>query len=103
MSSEATFEVAPMVGNTHLGQRGSGHSVVPKAQHASRLRAGRHAGLGAGRGSRQTIWTRGVCAPALELQSAWEGLGLENGVQSRGQNRTREIRPSGIVGGPGKT
>ncbi len=100
MSSEATFEVAPMVGNTHLGQRGSGHSAVPRAQHASRLRAGLHAGLRSGRGCRQTMRTRGVRAPALELQSAWEGLHLENGVQSRGQNRTREIRPSGIVGGP---
>src|SRR5215468_805476 len=28
-----------------------------------------------------------------------EGLCLKNGVQSRGQNRTRESRPSGIVGG----
>ena len=28
-----------------------------------------------------------------------EGLFLKNGVQSRGQNRTRESRPSGIVGG----
>jgi len=28
-----------------------------------------------------------------------EGLSPENGVQSRGQNRTRESRPSGIVGG----
>ena len=103
MSSEATVEVAPTVGNTRLGQRGSGHSAVPRTQHASRLRAGLHAGLRSGRGCRTTMWTRGVCAPALELQSAWEGPHLENGVQSRGQNRTREIRPSGIVGGPGET
>ena len=100
MSSEAALEVAWMVGNTHLRRRGSGHSVVPKAQHASRLRAGIRAGLRSGRGCRQTMRTRGVCAPALELQPAWEGLHLGNGVQSRGQNRTREIRLSGIVGGP---
>jgi hypothetical protein len=103
MSSEAAFEVAPMVGNAHLGQRGSGYSAVPRAQHASRLRAGRHAGSRAGRGWRQTMQTRGVCAPALEPQPAWEGLHPENGVQSRGQNRAREIRPSGIVGGPWET
>ena len=103
MSSEATLEVAPRVGNTRLGQRGSGHSAVSRAQHASRLRAGLHAGLTSGRGYRTTRRTRGGCAPALELQSAWEGLHLENGVQSRGQNRTREIRPSGIVGGPEET
>jgi hypothetical protein len=28
MSSEAVLEAAPMVGNAHRGQRGSGHSVV---------------------------------------------------------------------------
>ncbi len=38
MSSEATLEVAPTVGNTRFGQRGSGHSAVSGAQHASRLR-----------------------------------------------------------------
>ncbi len=100
MSSEAAFEAAPMVGNACVGQRGSGHSAVPRTQHASRLRAGLHEGLRSGRGCRQTMRTRGVCAPALELQPAWEGLDPENGVQSRGQNRTREIRPSGIVGAP---
>jgi hypothetical protein len=100
MSSEAAFEAAPMVDNACVGQRGSGHSAVPKAQHASRLRAGSHAGLRSGRGCRQTMRTRGVCALALEIQPAREDLDPGNGVQSRGQNRTREIRPSGIVGGP---
>jgi len=42
---------------------------------------------------------RGVCELALKLRSTWEGLHLKNGMQSRGQNRTREIRLSGIVGG----
>lgn len=99
MSSEAALEVVPMLGNTQLGQRGSGHSAVPTIQHVSRLRAGRHAGLRAERGARQTMRTRGVCAPALEHQFVWEGLVLGNGRQSRGQNRTREIRPSGMRGG----
>ena len=40
MSSEAVLEAAPMVGNAHLGQRGSGHSVVSLAQHVPRHRAG---------------------------------------------------------------
>jgi hypothetical protein len=52
-----------------------------------------------GQGCRQTVRMRGVREPALKLRFTWEGLHLENGVQSRGQNRTREIRPSGIVGG----
>ncbi len=102
MSSEVTREVALVTDNARARQRGSGHSAVPKAQHASRLRAGSPAGLRSGRGCRQTMRTRGVRALALELQPAWEGLDPENGVQSRCQNRTREIRPSGIVGGPGE-
>ncbi len=40
-----------------------------------------------------------VCESALKLPPVWEGLHLENDVQGRGQNRIREIRPSGIVGG----
>ena len=52
-----------------------------------------------GQGCRQTVRMRGVCEPALQLRFTWEGLHLKNGMQSRGQNRTREIRPSGIVGG----
>jgi hypothetical protein len=38
--------------------------------------------------------SRGVCGSALELRSDWEG---------QGQNRTREIRPSGIAGGLAET
>ena len=56
-----------------------------------------------GQGCRQTVRMRGVREPALKLRFTWEGLHLENGVQSRGQNRTREIRPSGIVGGLAET
>jgi hypothetical protein len=45
----------------------------------------------------------GVRVPSLEPLTAWEDQLPENGVQSRGQNRTRENRPSGIVGGPEET
>jgi hypothetical protein len=53
-------------------------------------------------------WDEGAAKPChrgvygserLKLPREREGLSLENGVQSRGQNRTRESRPSGIVGG----
>jgi hypothetical protein len=53
-------------------------------------------------------WDEGAAKPShcgvygserLKLHREREGLSLENGVQSRGQNRTRESRPSGIVGG----
>ncbi len=39
----------------------------------------------------------------LSIVALREGLFLANGVQSRGQNRIREIRPSGIVGRLAKT
>jgi len=51
-----------------------------------------------GRGYWPTIESRGVCEPALKPRIYWEDLYPENGVQGRDQNRTREIRPSGIVG-----
>ena len=44
------------------------------------------------------MYAEGGCVPALEPQRPWEGWHLKNGVQGRGQNRTREIRPSGIAG-----
>ena len=72
MSSEAALEAAPMVGNAHLGQRGSGHSVVslPNTYPGIDLES---CELGARRGCGQTMRARGVCAPALELPLAWEG------------------------------
>ena len=36
---------------------------------------------------------------ALQPRRVREGLSPTNGMQGRGQNRIREIRPSGIVGG----
>ena len=77
MSSEVTCKVALVAGNTRTRQRGSGHSVVPTTRYASRLRAGIHAVSGAGRGCRQTMRARGVCAPALKHQPTWEGLSPE--------------------------
>ena len=42
---------------------------------------------------------RGVYASQrLSLRTIGQAGSLINGVQSPGQNRTREIRPSGIVG-----
>ena len=72
MSSEAALEAAPMVGNAHLGQRGSGHSVVSLPNTYPGIDR-ESCGLGARRGCGQTMRARGVCAPALELPLAWEG------------------------------
>jgi hypothetical protein len=43
MSSEMTFKVIPVVGNTYTGQRDSGYSVVPGKPCASRHRTGKNA------------------------------------------------------------
>ena len=50
------------------------------------------------RGYWQTVQFWGVCELALKSQIAQEGLYPVNGLQGRDQNRTREIRPSGIAG-----
>jgi hypothetical protein len=50
------------------------------------------------RGYWQTVQLWGVCEPALKPRFVQEGLYPENVVKSRDQNRTREIRLSGIAG-----
>jgi len=52
-----------------------------------------------GRGCGQTTRSRGECAPALK---PLPGLGRSM-EESQGFNRTREIWPSGIIGGPRET
>ena len=47
----------------------------------------------------QTKHRRGEYESAFEPPGVWEG----SRRTSQGQNRTREIRPSGIVGGPMET
>ena len=45
VSSEAIFTVVPMKGNTHIGQRDSGYSVVSSKVCASRHRTGENASV----------------------------------------------------------
>jgi len=109
--SEMTLEVIPMGGNTPRGQRGPGHSAAwgragrgdmagRVCQHnLPRRTCAAVALLSPRRGDGQTTRARGVCEPALELPLGWEGPCSDKWVQSRGQNRTREIRPSGIAWG----
>jgi len=94
----------PERNDTPAGQRGSGHSAAPCLTTASRRRSGtpriwRASGLGDG----ITPHDPGGCEPALKLGRVPEDPSPTNGVQSRGQNRTRETRPSGIAGGPEET
>ncbi len=58
----------------------------------------------------QTIRGRGVCAPALDAVGAYAHQrlnlvvnGKAYGRDAKTSNRTWEIRPSGMIGGPRKT
>jgi hypothetical protein len=103
MSSEATREVALAVGNTHGQAKGLWALGGFDDLTGSRTQSWEKACWESGRGGRQTGRWWGVCEQALEPRRVRKGLLLINGVQSRGQNRTREIRPSGIVGGLAET
>lgn len=85
-------------GHTGGGQRGSGHSAVSCRQPVTRHRTGIMQACPAELGSQQTTCVVGGCVPALEPLRLWEDWPPENYLWSRGQNRTREIRPSGIAG-----
>ncbi len=112
--SEGTLEVLPTGGNAPGGQRSPGYSAV-----AGQWRRGDMAGHQI-RFNPSPEWTRsrpgpviGCCdedagrPPArgvyvsqrLSLPVGGQARDLTNGVQGRDQNRTREIRPSGIVEG----
>ena len=85
-------------GYTGDGQRGSGHSAVSPGQLISKHRVGIMWVSSARRSGRQTRDDGGGCVPALKPLYPWEGWQPENDLRSRGQNRTRENRPSGIAG-----
>jgi hypothetical protein len=112
--SEGTFEVLPTGGNATGGQRSPGYSAV-----AAQGRRGNMAGRQI-RSNPSPQWTLSRRGPVLDVcdeetgkptargayasqRLSFSGVGqardLTNGVQSRDQNRTREIRPSGIVEG----
>ena len=85
-------------GHTEDGQRGSGHSAVSWRQPAARHRTGDLQVCLMRRGGQQTMNGAGGCVPALKPVRPWEDWPPENYLWSRGQNRTRENRPSGIAG-----
>ena len=99
MSSEVPSESPWLVGNTHPRHRGSGHSVVLMTSKGPQTPSWESSSEswdeGAGKLYRGGVEVREHLQPHVTQ----EGLSLINGVQSRGQNRTRESRPSGIVGG----
>jgi hypothetical protein len=85
-------------GHTGGGQRGSGHSAVAWRRPVARHRTGNLQAGPTRRGGQQTTYEAGACVPALKPVRAWEDWPSENYLWSRGQNRTRENRPSGIAG-----
>lgn len=108
--SEATFEVVRTRGNASRRQRSPGHSVATDEGRGKTWPGSARSNFPLGvrarvdlstprRGDRQTAVARGVCVPALELPLLREGPLSDKVRASRGQNRTREIRPSGIAGG----
>ena len=110
--SEMAPEVIPIGGNTPGGQRSPGHSAVEDyerrehmAGHLIRSKLSRrdeyrrHARWVRGEEAGKPI-RRGVYASQrLSFRRRGKASSLTNVVQGRGQNRTREIRPSGIAGG----
>jgi hypothetical protein len=114
MPSEGILEVLPTGGNALGGQRSPGYSAVK-----ARGRRGDMAGRLIWPNS-SPVWTTSRPGPAirccdeetgkpsmrgayasqrLSFRDAGQARDLTNGVQGRDQNRTREIRPSGIVEG----
>ena len=92
-------EVALAAGNAHYQAKGLWALGGSESRDAFRTQSRVPCRPDIGTRVQANRGARGVCEPALELPSRREGQYLENGVQSRGQNRTRESRPSGIVGG----
>ncbi len=81
-------------GNTWRVQRGPGYLAAPGPAPGSE--PGQAVVLKSRSEFRmQTTGERGVHEPAFKLPRRWAG----SGRTSQGQNRTREIRPSGIAGG----
>ncbi len=112
--SERALEVLPAGSNTPVGQRSPGYSAVAAQWHWEDM---------AGHSIRSNLspqWTKsprgravGCCdeeagkppvrgayaSQRLSFRVVGQARALTNDVQGRDQNRTREIRPSGIVEG----
>ena len=89
----------PAEGNALRGQRGSGHSVATEAEVQPDFELDSLQSELRGEGAKQTPWCRGEGRVSAAASYHGGRSALRNGRQSRGQNRTRENRPSGIVGG----
>ena len=89
----APARVTPAPGKGALGTR------WPRQSGTHQTQSWVTRGLHRGEGARQTPPRRGEGCASTAVSRAGGRPALRNGVQNRGQNRTREIRPSGIVEG----
>ena len=89
----APARVTPAPGKGALGTR------WPRQSGTHQTQSWTTRGLHRGEGARQTPPRRGEGCASTAVSRAGGRPALRNGVQNRGQNRTREIRPSGIVEG----
>jgi hypothetical protein len=89
----APARVTPVPGKGALGTR------WPRTSGTHQTQSWVTRGLHRGEGARQTPPRRGEGCASTAVSRAGGRPALRNGVQSRGQNRTREIRPSGIEEG----
>jgi hypothetical protein len=85
-------------GEKCAGQRGSGYSAAGVWPFVTGLRSGAWRKAAVRRGPEQTSSNGEGCESTLESPGDGGRLGPDKCVQSRDQNRTREIRPSGIAG-----
>ena len=98
MSSEVALEVAPRWVTPTSGKGALGTGWFRCLIRIQAL-IWNHAGWGRGEGAGKRC-ERGVYVhQRLSFHSHGKARIQQDGRQSRGQNRTREIRPSGIVGG----
>ena len=88
----------PGAGNARSGQRGSGHSVATRSRYAPDTELG-YAGPASWRRGEANSTASGRRVCQHRSFAPWGKARPEKWAQSRGQNRTREIRPSGIVEG----
>ena len=89
----APARVTPVPGKGALGTR------WPRQSAGNQTQCWVLPGLRRGEGAMQTPPRRGEGCASTAVSRAGGRSALRNGVQNRGQNRTREIRPSGIVEG----
>ena len=89
----APARVTPAPGKGALGTR------WPRQSGTHQTQSWVTRGLHRGEGAMQTPPRRGKGCASTAVSRRGGRPALRNGVQNRGQNRTREIRPSGIVEG----